>query len=423
MTDHADRCAVRRDLGASLPRRAALTLLAAAVAVLGLAIPAAASIDADAETEFTSLLNGERIRRGLPALTVCLELRTPSRGHSKVMADTGTLHHNPDLRSLPGWQRIAENVGRGPSVTSIHAALMESTGHRANILDPQMTQVGIGVERRSGVWVTQVFRRPSSGATCTSPTQTGTALSSPTKAEPVVRLNGDFTGDGRADIATFDPADGRWLVASPGALASPRTWGVFSTRTGWSHHLVGDFDGDGRDDVASYHPGSGTWWVSRSTGSGFVPERWAGFSTRTGWSHHLVGDVDGDGRDDLISYHPGAGTWWVSRSSGRAFALERWGRFSTRTGWSHHLVGDVTGDGRDDLTSYHPGAGTWWVSRSTGAAFGLERWGRFSTGTGWTDHLVGDVDGDGRADVVSHHTGGRWWWQRSAGSGFDLHPA
>jgi uncharacterized protein YkwD len=375
--------------------------------LLAPAIPAAAEVSPDAEVAFVDAVNEERTRRGLSALRVCTELRSVARKHSKVMADRNLLHHNPNLSTdVTGWLRVAENVGRGQSVSTLHAALMASDGHRRNILDPNVTQIGVGVDQRSSMWLTQVFRQPASGASCTTPTTTVLAASAPPPPpEPVVRLRGDFSGDGRDEVATYDPADGHWRVAGAGSMSSPRTWAVFGTSKGWSDHLVGDFDGDGKDDVVSYHPGSGTWWVSRSTGSSFTLERWAVFKTRTGWSDHLVGDFDGDGMDDVVSYHPGAGTWWVSRSTGSSFGLQRWAVFNTKTGWSDHLVGDFDGDGMDDVVSYHPGAGSWWVSRSTGNSFGLARWAVFKTRTGWSDHLVGDFDGDGMDEVASHHPG------------------
>jgi hypothetical protein len=410
-----------------LPRPGRLLLVVSLVVALSasLVVPVQAAVDADAESEFITALNGERTRRGLPALTVCRELRDVARAHSRRMADANLLHHNPNLASdVKDWTRLAENVGRGGSVASLHRALMNSDGHRRNILDDRVSQLGIGVEVvGSTMWVTQVFRQPRSGAACSSTAPAPTVLAAPAPSAPEVRLEGDFTGDGSTDVAVFTPSDGRWRVGrSSGGRFLHATWDTFATRTGWSHHLVGDFDGDGRDDIASYHPGSGTWWVSRSTGESFVTQRWATFNTRTGWSHHLVGDFDGDGRDDIASYHPGAGTWWVSRSTGSRFRLEHWATFSTRTGWSHHLVGDFDGDGRDDIASYHPGAGTWWLSRATStsytASFVLIRWATFNTRTGWSDHLVGDVDGDGRDDIASYHPGaGTWWVSRSHGKG------
>ncbi len=44
------------------------------------------------------------------------------------------------------------------AVERLHSNLMNSPGHRANILNPDVTDVAMGVVRtESGVWVTQVF--------------------------------------------------------------------------------------------------------------------------------------------------------------------------------------------------------------------------------------------------------------------------
>lgn len=159
----------------------ALTLLAATLTMLlaGPA-PAHAAIDPALEAQFVDLVNQERAAVGLHPLTVATDIVTVARAHSVVMADrldndiTPALHHNPDYSTqITGWQIVAENVGRGPSVTAIHTALMNSEGHRRNILEPRLTEIGVGVEHRHGrVWVTQNFRRPRGAVTPAAPTPT-----------------------------------------------------------------------------------------------------------------------------------------------------------------------------------------------------------------------------------------------------------
>ena len=46
------------------------------------------------------------------------------------------------------WRWVGENVGFGPSVRSVHTALMASQGHRANILDQKYTRLGTAAVRR-----------------------------------------------------------------------------------------------------------------------------------------------------------------------------------------------------------------------------------------------------------------------------------
>jgi uncharacterized protein YkwD len=69
---------------------------------------------------------------------------------AKHLAATGTLAHNPRLasqitKSCPSWTAIGENVGvvYGGGANQLFQAYMHSPEHRANILDPHYTKVGI----------------------------------------------------------------------------------------------------------------------------------------------------------------------------------------------------------------------------------------------------------------------------------------
>lgn len=152
------------------------TALLLAVAVVALALVGATPARADTsprelERDFHALINVERAKRGLGALEVRSDIVNVARRHSERMASDSRLYHNPNFSTqITGWQRVAENVGYGPRVQTIHDALMNSEGHRRNILDATVTQVGIGVVVRDGrVWVTQNFRRPTGTVTMASP--------------------------------------------------------------------------------------------------------------------------------------------------------------------------------------------------------------------------------------------------------------
>lgn len=114
-----------------------------------------------AEVEFLRLLNQERRNRGLNALKVYWDLEDDARSHSELMSSTNDLHHNPELSSVTlsaHWSRIGENVGRGPSVPSLHQAFLDSPDHFANVVG-DFTHVGIGVVESSSLWVTFVFMK------------------------------------------------------------------------------------------------------------------------------------------------------------------------------------------------------------------------------------------------------------------------
>jgi hypothetical protein len=89
------------------------------------------------------------------------------------MASKQSLYHNPNLTSqVQNWQAVGENVGEGPTVSDIHDAFMHSPEHKANILDHDFTQVGVGVsvDKNGIIWVTEDFRQPMHSATASAPT-------------------------------------------------------------------------------------------------------------------------------------------------------------------------------------------------------------------------------------------------------------
>ncbi len=155
--------------------RAALQQLLFVGLILALVIPVPAAEAAPAtrelEQDLLALVNVERAKEGLGALTERIDMRTVAREHSAVMASQWRLHHNPSFSTqITGWQLLSENVGYGPSVESIHRALMDSEGHRDNILDDRVSEVGIGVVvKDSRVWVTQNFRRPAGTVVLSAP--------------------------------------------------------------------------------------------------------------------------------------------------------------------------------------------------------------------------------------------------------------
>ena len=132
--------------------------------------PSAASADAGVEAEFVRLTNGAR---GGRTLAVDGELTAIARRWSGKMAADNRLAHNPNLSKevTQDWQKLGENVGTGDTAQQIHDAFMNSPAHRANILDPDFTHVGIGVVRGGDgrIWVTEVFMKLRSGGTTAPP--------------------------------------------------------------------------------------------------------------------------------------------------------------------------------------------------------------------------------------------------------------
>ncbi|MDQ1599966.1 MAG: hypothetical protein QOD68_1440 [Actinomycetota bacterium] len=136
--------------------------------------PAPASATGPNTSSILSAVNSARSAAGRRPLSLRSDLSAVAYNWSQHMAATGTLAHNPSLtRQVSNWRWVGENVGYGPDVQTVHVAFMNSDGHRANILDTDYTQVGVGVvERGDRVWVAEVFRRPQTVTTSSTGTTT-----------------------------------------------------------------------------------------------------------------------------------------------------------------------------------------------------------------------------------------------------------
>lgn len=132
-------------------RRRVTLLVAVALCLFALAPTTAA--DTDTEAELLSKINATRAANGLGAVQVDDALRSHARSHTEDMVDAGVIYHSSEAELTSaggtGWTRIAENVGRGQSPTSLHEAFMASPAHRANILG-EYNYVGIGTDTSGG---------------------------------------------------------------------------------------------------------------------------------------------------------------------------------------------------------------------------------------------------------------------------------
>jgi uncharacterized protein YkwD len=99
------------------------------------------------------LINDERALMGLNKLELDTELTDLAQNYAEKMARENFFGHVDSQGSDPEARRIAagfplpvgENLAEDSSTASAHAGLMRSAGHRANILDPDWSIVGLGI--------------------------------------------------------------------------------------------------------------------------------------------------------------------------------------------------------------------------------------------------------------------------------------
>ena len=123
-----------------------LTAMAAFLAT-GLAPMSAARADGPSdEASFVAQINGLRVTKGLPALSVDAGLTGKARAWAQTMADKNTIWHSVLTDGITAdWQKLGENVGMGASVDSLNTAFVNSPHHYENLVDPLFSRIGIGV--------------------------------------------------------------------------------------------------------------------------------------------------------------------------------------------------------------------------------------------------------------------------------------
>jgi uncharacterized protein YkwD len=108
----------------------------------------------NAERALLEDANRERVAQGLAPLHWNANLAAAAHAHALQMAQHNTLSHQfPGEAPLQDRARsagarfteVAENVAEGPSAEMIHVSWMHSPPHRANLLDPELTDIGIAI--------------------------------------------------------------------------------------------------------------------------------------------------------------------------------------------------------------------------------------------------------------------------------------
>ena len=127
--------------------------------------------DPVAERQLFDLVNEERTQRGLAALVLDVRLVPVARAHSEEMFRLKYFSHQSPTSGSPfdrlkaagiTYSRAGENLAYAQSVAVAHQGLMESPGHRENILRAEWKRIGIGVISAGayGKMVTQLFLSP-----------------------------------------------------------------------------------------------------------------------------------------------------------------------------------------------------------------------------------------------------------------------
>ncbi|WP_241655943.1 SafA/ExsA family spore coat assembly protein [Halobacillus litoralis] len=121
------------------------------------------------ERQVIDLTNQERANNGLSALKANWQLSRVARYKSRDMANKGYFSHNSPTYGSPfdmmrdfnvHYRKAAENIAAGQRTPEeVVNGWMNSPGHRKNILDPDLRQIGVGYAEGGsyGYYWTQMF--------------------------------------------------------------------------------------------------------------------------------------------------------------------------------------------------------------------------------------------------------------------------
>ncbi|HRX21705.1 MAG TPA: CAP domain-containing protein [Syntrophomonadaceae bacterium] len=119
------------------------------------------------QTEMLSYINNARSAAGVSSLSLDKSLCEGATLKSKDMAVNGYFSHTSPTYGSPfemmkslgiTYRSAGENIAKNTSVIGAHNAFMNSSGHKANILNSSFKKVGLGFyQKGSYLYVTQWF--------------------------------------------------------------------------------------------------------------------------------------------------------------------------------------------------------------------------------------------------------------------------
>lgn len=186
------------------------------------------------ERQMLDLINAERTSRGLNPVQLELRLNDSAEDHSEWMLQQNVFSHTGAGGSSAGdrmedagfqfsgswtwaeniaWQSERGAAGLSDDVVDLHNSLMDSPGHRANILNANVEVIGIGVEQGNfngwdAVMVTQNFARTSAGLQLDNGSSGGGSDSGSGGNDGGSTGNGATAGDDSLTLSSAGSLDG-----------------------------------------------------------------------------------------------------------------------------------------------------------------------------------------------------------------------
>lgn len=228
---------------------------------------------------------------------------------------------------------------------------------------------------------------------------------------PMLKPDGDFDGDLKADILWRNQTDGRnvfWKMA--GYVGVSQSLDINPVRdTNWQIVGRGDFSGDGKSDILWRNKVSGANTIFTMNSATIVSSESINPVRDMNWQVKGVQDFDGDGKADIFWHHATRGDTVIFLMNGHAIKLSQGVKTVTDLNWEVAAVGDMNGDNKGDILWRHKLNGKTIVWQMDGAKL-AKSYSTKTVDTSWTLVGLGDLDGNGSDDIIwRNKLDGRNW--------------
>jgi hypothetical protein len=220
---------------------------------------------------------------------------------------------------------------------------------------------------------------------------------------------GDFNGDGKTDLAVTNTgaavANGAFVYINSGsALPTTRTETLTTGSSPWGI-AIGDFTGDGKPDMAVANNASNTVFVYHNNGTAtpFPTTIGVGDFTLTGLvtpAGITTGDFNSDGKLDLAVANNGSTSVSLFTNTGASLPTTASSILTAGTAPEYIVAGDFNGDGKTDLavTNFTSNSTSTFINTGTGLSTIISS--TLTTGSGPLGLVAADFNVDGRTDLA-----------------------
>ncbi|MEO3807779.1 M23 family metallopeptidase [Sphaerisporangium sp. B11E5] len=202
---------------------------------------------------------------------------------------------------------------------------------------------------------------------------------------PMVPITGDWDGDGKDTVSTYDPTAGRFFISNTPSTGQAQY--TFLYGNPYAVPFVGDWDGDGKDNVGVR---MGNRFFMRTSPVTTATETTESVAYGDTPMVPFSGDWDGDGRDTVSAYDPASGRFLLSDNPATGQA-----QYSFLYGNPNAVpfVGDWDADGKDNVGVR---MGNRFYLRTSPVTTATETTHSVAYGDAPDLPVIGDWDGDGK---------------------------